>query len=86
MCSVCPSAPMSGFGHAACRSGRKRMLWGKQPVFQKMNPKGEAPFTHVRDCSGKPTALRGLGGGKPDPKGNAPITTHKTAFKHTLKK
>jgi len=51
-----------------------------------MNPKGKAPFTHVRDCSGKPTARRGLEGGKPDPKGNAPITTHKTAFEHTLKK
>jgi len=51
-----------------------------------MNPNGEAPFTHVRDCSGKPTARRGLGGGKPDLKGNALITTYKTAFKHTLKK
>ena len=61
-----------------------RLIWrlftGQQPTLQGMT------FTHVRDCSGKPTALRGLGGGKPDPKGNAPITTHKTAIEHTLKK
>jgi len=33
-----------------------------------------------------PQPRRGLGGVKPDPKGNAPINTNKTAIEHTLKK
>ena len=74
-CSVCPSAPMSGFGHAACRSGRKRTPGRDSPCAKVQAQDGESPFTHVRDCRGKP-----------DPKGNARTTTAKTAFKHTIEK
>mgnify|MGYP007002624521 CR=1 FL=1 len=60
-CSVCPSAPMSGFGHAACRNGRKRTPGRDSPCAKVQAQESENPFTHVRDCRGKP-----------DPKGNAP--------------
>ena len=58
----------------------------EQPVFREMNPKGESPFTHVRDCSGKPTALRGLVTESPPRRGTPQQPSAKTAFKHTLKK
>ena len=67
--------PMSGFGHAACRSGRKRTPGRNSPCAKVQVQDSESPFTHVRDCRGKP-----------DPKGNAQTTTRRTAFKHTLKK
>lgn len=55
-CSVCPSAPMSGFGHAACRNGRKRTPGRDSPCAKVQAQESENPFTHVRDCRGKPTA------------------------------
>ena len=48
--------PMSGFGHAACRSGRKRTPGRDSPCAKVQAQDGEIPFTHVRDCRGKPTA------------------------------
>ena len=50
------SRPMSGFGHAACRSGRKRTPGRDSPCAKVQAQDGEIPFTHVRDCRGKPTA------------------------------
>ena len=55
-CSVCPSAPMSGFGHAASRNGRKRTPGRDSPCAKVQAQESENPFTHVRDCRGKPTA------------------------------
>ena len=48
--------PMSGFGHAACRSGRKRTPGRDSPCAKVQVQDSESPFTHVRDCRGKPTA------------------------------
>ena len=45
MCSVCPSAPMSGFGHAACRNGRKRTPGRNSPCprFKRKTVKALSP-------------------------------------------
>lgn len=45
MCSVCPSAPMSGFGHAACRNGRKRTPGRDSPCprFKRKTVKALSP-------------------------------------------
>lgn len=48
--------PMSGFGHAACRSGRKRTPGRDSPCAKVQVQDSESPFTHVRDCREKPTA------------------------------
>ena len=48
--------PMSGFGHAACRSGRKRTPGRDSPCAKVQAQDSGIPFTHVRDCRGKPTA------------------------------
>ena len=74
-CSVCPSAPMSGFGHAACRNGRKRTPGRDSPCAKVQAQESENPFTHVRDCRGKP-----------DPKGNAQTTARKNCFWAYLEK
>ena len=44
-CSVCPSAPMSGFGHAACRNGRKRTPGRNSPCprFKRKTVKALSP-------------------------------------------
>ena len=61
--------PMSGFGHAACRNGRKRTPGRDSPCAKVQAQESENPFTHVRDCRGKP-----------DPKGNAQTTARKNCF------
>ena len=57
---------MSGLGHAACRSGRQRTPGRDSPCAKVQAQDSESPFTHVRDCRGKP-----------DPKGNAPTIIRK---------
>lgn len=44
-CSVCPSAPMSGFGHAACRNGRIRTPGRNSPCprFKRKTVKALSP-------------------------------------------
>ncbi|WP_243635114.1 MULTISPECIES: hypothetical protein [Bacteroides] len=48
--------PMSGFGHAASRNGRKQTPGRDSPCAKVQAQDSESPFTHVRDCRGKPTA------------------------------
>lgn len=48
--------PMSGFGQCSLPKWSETDAGTEQPVPKVQVQDSESPFTHVRDCRGKPTA------------------------------